>query len=76
MVAMIVGVAREAGALGARQAGTGATAVVASYVYAAGMVWRTVRRATQPPESRGVVIPIVFHFVLAGFLFVFGSWHL
>ena len=26
-----------------------------------------------PPERRGVFIPIVFHFVLAAFLFVHGS---
>ncbi len=25
------------------------------------------------PEQRGVLIPIVFHFVLAGFLFAYGS---
>ena len=76
MIAMVVGVSNQSGSLGARHATVGAVAVWASYVYAAGMVWRAVRRTLQPPAQRGVVIPIVFHFVLAGFLFVYGSWHL
>lgn len=76
MVAMIVGVSGEVGALGAPREGLGVVALLASYVYAAGMVWRAVHRAVQPPERRGVMIPILFHFVLAAFLFVYGSWHL
>jgi hypothetical protein len=76
MVAMVVGVSREGGALGARRASLGVIALWASYVYAAGMVWRAVHRAMQPPERRGVVVPIAFHLVLAAFLFVYGSWHL
>ena len=75
MVAMVVGVSREGGALGARRA-LGVIVLWASYVYAAAMVWRAVHRAMQPPERRGVVIPIAFHLVLAAFLFVYGSWHL
>jgi hypothetical protein len=76
MIAMIAGVAGKAGELGAPRAAIGGIAVWASYVYAAGMIWRAVRRIREPPEQRGVVIPIVFHFVLAAFLFVYGSWHL
>lgn len=76
MAAMIVAVSREAEPLGARRSALGIVALLASYFYAAGMVWRAVHRILQPRERRGVVIPIVFHFVLAGFLFVFGSWHL
>jgi hypothetical protein len=75
MSAMIMAVTNQAGPLGRPNAGIGVTTVVASYLYAAGMVWRAIRRAMQPPERRGVVIPIVFHFVLTGFLFVYGSWH-
>ena len=75
MSAMIMAVTNEAGPLGKPSAAIGVATLVASYVYAAGMVWRAVRRAMQPPERKGVVIPIVFHFVLAGFLFVYGSWH-
>lgn len=76
MAAMIVGVSGKMGALGARRESLGLIALLASYVYAAGMVWRAVHRAVQPPERRGVVIPILFHLVLAVFLFVYGSWHL
>lgn len=76
MVAMIVAVSREPSGLGARRVSLGIVAVWASYVYAVGMVCRAVRRAAQPPDRRGVVIPIVFHFVLAAFLFMYGSWHL
>jgi hypothetical protein len=36
------------------------------------MVVRSVRYARTPPERRGVLIPIVFHFVLAAFLFTYG----
>jgi hypothetical protein len=75
MIAMIVAVTNQTGPLGGTSAAIGVTTVVASCTYAAGMVWRAVRRAMQPPERRGVVIPIVFHFVLAAFLFVYGSWH-
>ena len=51
-------------------------ALWASYVYAAAMVWRAVYRAMQPADRRGVLIPIIFHFVLAAFLFVYAGWHL
>jgi hypothetical protein len=37
------------------------------------MVVRSIRYALATPERRGVLIPIVFHFVLAGFLFTYGS---
>ncbi len=76
MIAMVVGVGNGAGALGAPRRAVGFVAVWASLVYAGGMVWRAIRRAMQPPERRGVVIPIVFHFVLAAFVFVYGSWHM
>jgi len=76
MVAMISAVARQTGALGTPRVAVGVAVLWASYAYAGGMVWRAVYRAAQPSERRGVVIPIVFHFVLAAFLFVYGSWHL
>ena len=44
-----------------------------SYIYALGMVVRSVRYVRAPRERRGVLIPIIFHFVLAAFLFVYGS---
>jgi hypothetical protein len=77
MITMIGGVTSGgAGPLGERRSTIGEVAVWASYVYAASIVWRAVHRALQPPDRRGVVIPIVFHLVLAAFLFVYGSWHL
>src|SRR5690349_6228542 len=52
----------------------GAGIVWASYVYALGMVARSVRYVRAAPARRGVLIPILFHFVPAAFLFVYGSW--
>ena len=72
MVAMIVGVATGAGVLGTRNAAAGRWIVWASYLYALAMVVRSVRYAAAPPEKRGVLIPIIFHFVLAAFLYVYG----
>jgi hypothetical protein len=74
MLAMIVGVARGASTLGAPHPTAGRSMVWASYLYALGMVIRSVRYAMAPPEKRGVLIPIVFHFVLAAFLFVYGQY--
>lgn len=48
-----------------------------SYVYAAAMLVRYVLRMARRPDQRwlGGIIPIIFHLVLAAFLFVFGSYH-
>lgn len=48
-----------------------------SAVYAATMIVRYVVRMRRRPRERwfGGAIPIVFHWVLAAFLFVFGSYH-
>lgn len=48
-----------------------------SAVYAAAMLVRYVVRMRRRPGERwfGGAIPIVFHWVLASFLFVFGSYH-
>jgi uncharacterized protein len=48
-----------------------------SLVYAGAMAVRYVLRMRRHPGQRwfGGAIPIVFHWVLAGFLFVFGSYH-
>ena len=74
MTAMTLGVARESAPLGVSAPAAGRWVVWASYVYAFGMVVRAVRYAVTPPERRGVLIPIVFHFVLAGFLFTYGRY--
>src|SRR5688572_33089602 len=73
MTAMTLGVYRGSPPLGTLSADAGAWIVWASYVYALGMVVRSIRYARATPEQRGVLIPIVFHFVLAGFLFAYGS---
>lgn len=73
MTAMTIGVDGESAPFGTLSANAGAWIVWASYVYALGMVVRSIRYALATAERRGVLIPIVFHFVLAGFLFVFGS---
>jgi hypothetical protein len=72
MTAMTVSVAREAPPLGAESPAAGRWVLVASCVYALGMVVRSIRYIRATPERRGVLIPIVFHFVLAGFLFTYG----
>ena len=73
MTAMTIGVHRRSAPLGTLSAGAGAWIVWASYLYALGMLIRSIRYALATPERRGVLIPIVFHCVLAGFLFVYGS---
>jgi hypothetical protein len=74
MVAVTIAVARQDPPLGAPSPVAGAWIVRASYVYALGMVVRSVRYARAAPERRGVLIPIVFHFVLAAFLYAYGSY--
>ena len=69
MAAMIAPIARGAAPTGV----LAAVEVWASYLYAAGMVVRLAKWLRDPPDRRGVFIPIVFHFVLAAFLFVHGS---
>lgn len=72
MTAMTIGVARRSPPFGTLSARAGAWVVRASYVYALGMVVRSIRYGLAEPDRRGVLIPIVFHFVLAGFLFTYG----
>jgi hypothetical protein len=74
MAALTVSVARQSVPLGVTASAAGTWILGASYVYALGMVVRAVRYALAPPERRGVLIPIVFHFVLAGFLFTYGRY--
>ena len=73
MTAMTIAVDRRSAPLGTLSARAGAWIIRASYVYAFAMVIRSIRYALATPEQRGVLIPIVFHFVLAGFLFAYGS---
>ena len=73
MAAAIVEVATEMPPLGTPWRDSGVAMVWASYVYVLGMTVRAIRYAVAPSERRGVLIPIVFHFGLAAFLFLWGS---
>ena len=55
----------------------GRVAIAFSFVYAAAMVVRYAVRMARRPGERwfGGTIPIVFHLVLATFVFVLGSFH-
>ena len=72
MAVTTLSIARRSAPLGTAAPGIGTWIIWASYAYALGMVVRSVRYARTPPERRGVLIPIVFHFVLAAFLFTYG----
>ena len=72
MMAVTISVARDAPPLGAEAPTAGRWVLGASCVYALGMVVRSIRYIRATPERRGVLIPIVFHFVLAGFLVTYG----
>ena len=72
MAVMTLSIARRSVPLGTTAPAVGTWIIWASYAYAFGMVVRSVRYASTPPERRGVLIPIVFHFVLATFLFTYG----
>ena len=49
-----------------------------SYVYVAGMIVRYVLRMIERPDQRwfGGTIPIIFHCVVAAFLWTFGRYHI
>ena len=68
---------RDRGVFATPRPALGAVIVWFSYLYAAGMAVRYVVRMRRRPGERwfGGTIPIVFHWVLAGFLFVFGTFH-
>lgn len=55
----------------------GTALVLLSYVYAGAMVARYIVRMRRRPDQRwaGGAIPIVFHLVLAAFVFTFGTYH-
>jgi len=72
MAVMTLSIARRSAPLGTMAPAVGTWIIWASYAYALGMVVRSVRYASTPPGRRGVLIPIVFHFVLAAFLFTYG----
>lgn len=60
-----------------RRAGLGIGAIVFALAYALAMAVRYGVRMTRRPDQRwfGGAIPIFFHWVLAAYLWVFGSYH-
>lgn len=67
----------HAGAMTVRQPGVGRYLIVFSALYAVAMVIRYVRRMRVHPDQRwfGGTIPIVFHLVLASYLYLIGRYH-
>lgn len=67
----------EHGIFGTRRAVPGALLIGASAMYALVMLTRYVIRMARKPHARwfGGAIPIVFHLVLAAFLFTWGLYH-
>ena len=68
---------RRAGVFATPAPAFGRAAVGFSYAYASAMAVRYAIRMIRRPEERwfGGTIPIVFHWVRATFVFVFGSFH-
>jgi hypothetical protein len=77
MVAIIAGVATRRAPFGVEHSGFGRLLLYASCLYATVMALRYVVRMARKPAERwfGGAIPIVFHMVLAAFLFTWGRFH-
>jgi hypothetical protein len=77
MVAIDLGFSAGSGVFVAPRPVLGRWLVGLSFVYWAGMALRYVLRMRRHPDQRwlGGTIPIVFHCVLAAFLFTFGRYH-
>jgi hypothetical protein len=74
-VAANLAVARAGGWIGTPHPPAGRVLWALAALYALGMAVRLVTWLARPPERRGVLIPIVFHFVLAGYVATLGLWH-
>ena len=76
MAVIALGVGAGWPALATRNAAVGSVLVGVAYVYALAMALRYVVRMARRPDQRwlGGTIPIAFHFVLAAWLFVLGSY--
>ena len=77
LVWICVDFTRGTGVFVDRRPEMGRFVIVVSYVYVAGMAIRYVVRMTRRPDQRwfGGTIPIVFHVVIAAFLWTFGRYH-
>jgi hypothetical protein len=74
---LVVSLLTGSGAAAEPAPGFGRFLIGFAAIYAGAMAARYVVRMRRRPEQRwfGGTIPIVFHFVLASFLFVLGSYH-
>jgi hypothetical protein len=77
MALIEVGLWRAMGPFVDREPGFGRFLIGFSFVYAGAMLLRYAVRMYRRPRERwfGGAIPIVFHFVLAAFLFTWGRYH-
>jgi hypothetical protein len=77
MIWIDVDLSRAAGAAATPRPALGEAVIWFAYVYVAAIAIRYGVRMTRRPEARwfGGTIPIVFHVVLAAYLFVLGSYH-
>ena len=77
MAVIEVGLWRATGPFVDREPGFGRFLIGFSFVYAGAMLLRYAVRMYRQPRVRwfGGAIPIVFHFVLAAFLFTWGKYH-
>lgn len=79
MTSMAVDVTRNSGFFSVKREVVGLIVLSFSLLYALSMVIRLTIRMRRHPELRwyeGGTIPTLFHFVLAGFLFLFARWNL
>lgn len=76
MSVIVLDVAWGSGVFAGSNETLGAVLVALSYAYWAAMAGRYALRMTRRPDYRwfGGAVPIVFHCVLAGFVFVYGSY--
>lgn len=77
MAVIEVALWRATGPFVYREPGLGRVLIGLSFVYAGAMLLRYAVRMYRQPRERwfGGAIPIVFHFVLAAFLFTWGKYH-
>jgi hypothetical protein len=71
-----VAVASGEGLWGVRRPVWGLFLLAFAGIYFGAMVARFVRWWRQPPDQRGVLIPILFHWALAAYVWVLASWNL
>lgn len=77
LTAISVGLIQDQGTLAEQHSSFGRFLIGLSAVYAGAMIVRYAVRMSRRPGERwfGGAIPIVFHLVLAGFLFTWGSYY-